>query len=536
MKPHSRRLAAGAAAERFFSWCFAGRISRRGASFIFVLLASLLLFSRGLAAESGLGIFTGHTDIGEPKHAGTVAYDATADTYTVGGSGTNMWFKADSFYYVWKKVEGDIALSADVAFVGQSSEPHRKACLLIRQTLDADSACADVALHGDGLTSLQFREIAGDVTHEVQSSIAAPRRLRLEKIGDTIYLSLAGADDVLHPSGCSVRLPFNGPFYIGLGVCAHSAEGFETARFSHVEFTAPSRDALAIRSSLETIAVASGDRRSVYHTQEVIAAPNWSHDGTMFYFNKNGRIYRYRITPAVGSAGSRPFANPASAEQPELVDTGFAVTCNNNHGFSRDGSMLAITDKTKGGRAHIYIMPATGGTPTEVTPYSPSEFHGWSPDGQTLAYSAKREGKGGIFTIPVTGGFETRLTTAVGIDEGPEFSAEGRWIYFSSDRSGRSQIWRMRPDGSVPEQITKDEYNNRFPHPSPDGKWLVFLSYAPGVKDAPPDRDVSLRLRSLGTGETKELAKLYGGSGTLDAPSWSPDSTKLAYVRYQPKR
>jgi TolB protein len=479
-------------------------------------LVSLLLPS---ALRADPGLFTGRSDIGAPKHPGTVAFDAAQGSYTIGGGGANMWFKTDAFYYVWKQAEGDIALSADIGFVGQSAEPHRKACLLIRQRLEADSAYADVALHGDGLTSLQFRASTGEVTREVQTAMAAPHRLRIEKIGDYIYMSLAGADGVLHPSGCSVRLPFKGPFYIGLGVCAHNADAFETVVFSKVEIGAPSTSVKAVRSSLETITIASGDRRSVHHTNELIEAPNWTHDGAALYFNGGGRIYRLPLAGAV---------------RPELIDTGFAVKCNNDHGLSPDGSTLVISDQTTDGQSRIYTLPATGGAPKEITPNAPSYWHGWSPDGKTLAYCAKRDGRFGIFVIPAAGGEEKRLTSTNGLDDGPDYSSDGQWIYFNSDRTGRMQIWRMHPDGGNLEQVTKDDYNNWFAHPSPDGKWIAFLSYAPDVTGHPADKDVMLRLMPSGGGEITVLAQLFGGQGTINVPSWAPDSLKLAYVRYQP--
>ncbi|MEI6105950.1 MAG: hypothetical protein WCR49_02955 [Opitutae bacterium] len=480
------------------------------------LALAALLLPAGLMAATGL--FTGHTDIGAPKHPGTVDYDATQRTYTIGGGGVNMWSKTDSFHYVWQQVEGDIALSADIRFVGQSAEPHRKACLVIRQNLEADSAYVDAALHGDGLTSLQFRSGPGDVTREVQTAIAAPTRLGIMKIGDTAYMTLAGADGVMRPSGCSVRLPFKGPFYIGLGVCAHQAEGFERAVFSKVEIGAPNPSVQAVRSSLETITLASQDRRSVYHTNELIEAPNWTPDGKALVFNGGGRIYRL---PLAGTA------------MPELIDTGFAVKCNNDHGLTPNGATLIISDQTKDGKSRIYTLPATGGTPKEITPQAPSYWHGCSPDGQTLAYCAQRDGKYGIFTIPTAGGAEKRLSLAEGLDDGPDYSPDGKWIYFNSDRTGRMQIWRMHPDGSAVEQVTKDDHNNWFAHPSPDGKWLVFLSYAPDVKGHPADKDVMLRLQPVAGGEITVLAKLFGGQGTINVPSWSPDSLKLAYVRYQ---
>jgi Tol biopolymer transport system component len=175
-----------------------------------------------------------------------------------------------------------------------------------------------------------------------------------------------------------------------------------------------------------------------------------------------------------------------------------------------------------------------------VTPKSPSYFHGWSPDGKWLVYTGGRKhgpddkaDKYDIYKISADGGEEIRLTDAPGLSDGPEFSPDGQWIYFNSTRTGLMQLWRMRPDGSQQEQVTDDEFNNWFPHPSPDGKWLVFLSYETEVKGHPEDQDVSLRVMPLAGGKIEVLAKLFGGQGTINVPSWSPDSRRVAFVSYQ---
>jgi Tol biopolymer transport system component len=183
----------------------------------------------------------------------------------------------------------------------------------------------------------------------------------------------------------------------------------------------------------------------------------------------------------------------------------------------------------------IYTLPITGGTPRRITDQAPSYWHGWSPDGKTLAFCGQREGRFGIFTIPAAGGPETRLTTAAagGLDDGPDYSPDGQFIYFNSDRTGRMQIWRMHADGAGLEQITSDDFNNWFAHPSPDGKSIVFLSYAKDVKGHPANKDVQLRLMSLADKSVKVLAKLFGGQGTINVPSWSPDSLHVAFVSYR---
>ena len=183
------------------------------------------------------------------------------------------------------------------------------------------------------------------------------------------------------------------------------------------------------------ITLASTDRHVVYTAGEHFEALNWTPDGKSLVFNGDGKIYRIPITGG----------------KPELIDTGFANRCNNDHGLSPDGKILAISDQSQADHhSIIYTLPIEGGMPAKITDNSPSYWHGWSPDGKTLAFCGQRDGKFGIFTIPVTGGEEKRLTTAIktppgaGLDDGPDYSPDGKYIYFNSDRTGLMQIWRMR--------------------------------------------------------------------------------------------
>ena len=194
--------------------------------------------------SANLGLFTDDTDIGTPRHAGSAQYDPAQQTYTVGGGGVNMWFTNDGCHMVWKKVSGDVTLAANISFVGTSKEPHRKACLIIRQNLDADSPYVDAVLHGNGLTALQCRDAKGGQTLEVQSNVNGPRRLRVEKHGKYISMSIAREGEALHPAGGSYRLDLEEPFYVGLAVSAHNNNAFETAAFSNVELveTTPHRN------------------------------------------------------------------------------------------------------------------------------------------------------------------------------------------------------------------------------------------------------------------------------------------------------
>ena len=195
------------------------------------ILAPVMVLAQ---APHPLGIFTDHQDVGTVLHPGDASYDAASRSYTISGSGENMWFGVDDFHYVWKKVSGDVALTADIAFLGTGGNPHRKAVLMIRQSLDGNSPGVDVAVHGVGLTSLQFRDAPGANTHEVESNISAPRTVRIEKRGDYFYAFVTGKDGKLQPAGASTKLALTGDFYIGIGVSAHDKNAVEKAVFSNV--------------------------------------------------------------------------------------------------------------------------------------------------------------------------------------------------------------------------------------------------------------------------------------------------------------
>jgi hypothetical protein len=502
------------------------------------LVVLLSITGRGLAQDS-LGMFSAHQDIGDTGRPGSVELLSnvtqnpgsgetapTANGYIVSGGGANMWAKADAFHYVYKKIEGDFSIAADIQIQGEGGDPHRKAALLIRQSLDPDSAYADAVIHGDGLTSLQYRDEKGGVTREIQSNISKPRRIRLEKVGDYVSMSISDYG-MYQPTGGAFRIKLSEPFYVGLAVCAHNNDRIETALFKNVEIKTidapvPNASNAMLESTLEVVPISSGDRRVVYHriSDVPFAAPNWSSDNHLL-FNDAGSLY---YIPVDGST------------KPAKINTGNLGKLNNVHGISPDGKWIAISDESRPGGSRIYLIPYPGGEPRLVTENAPSYWHGWSPDGKTLLYCAQRDGNYDVYAIPASGGQETRLTTAPGLDDGPEFSPDGQWIYFNSDRNGSMQIWRMKPDGTDQTQITNDEYNNWFAHPSPDGKSLAFLTYAQDVpaNQHPANKDVMLRImRTDGTGEIQTLAKLFGGQGTLNVPSWSPDSRRIAFVSYR---
>src|SRR6202789_1682351 len=272
------------------------------------------------AQGNSIGAFQDHGDVGTVLHPGSASFEAEHGTYTLTGSGENMWFAADAFQFVWKKVTGDVAVQANIAFVGQGKNEHRKAVLMIRQSLETDSVYADLALHGSGMTSLQYREAKSAITHEIQSSMSAPTRLRIEKRGEYVYMFLAGPGEDLHMAGGSTRVPLEGSFYLGIGVCSHDKDVIEKAVFSNVEVSelGPSAGGAKLFSTLETVTISSTDRRVAYVAPERFEAPNWTQDGTAFLFNRSGGIGRLKW----------------SGGNPEGVKTGLATRCNNDHGIS----------------------------------------------------------------------------------------------------------------------------------------------------------------------------------------------------------
>jgi hypothetical protein len=496
-----------------------------------MLARSIILALGALTASlqaAPLGQFEDHSDVGAPKQSGSAAYDAVSQEYSMAAGGFNMWANRDEFHLLWNQMKGDFILQTRVEFIGKGVDPHRKLGWIVRSTLDEDSPYADATVHGDGLASLQFRRTKGAITEQVRSSVAGPDFIQLERRGNDYLFSAARFGEPL--ATCQTNLALGDAVYAGLFLCSHNSNVIEKAIFRDVRIIRPVQANFVpyrdyIGSHLEILEVATGRRQLIHSSAQPFEAPNWTSDGAALIYNTSGRDANYR---------GRLYRFELATQKARLIPTDFAIRNNNDHVLSFDGKMIGISHHStnQGGGSAIYTMPVTGGTPKLITPLTPSYLHGWSPDGKFLVYTGGRNDEFDIYKIPSDGGEEMRLTAVKGLDDGPEYTPDGKHIYFNSTRSGTMQIWRMKPDGSDQEQVTRDEHNNWFPHISPDGKWIAFLTFAREIDpaDHPYYKQVYLRLMPIDGGAPRVIAYVYGGQGTMNVPSWSPDSQKLAFV------
>jgi TolB protein len=472
-----------------------------------------------------LGVFTGHTDVGSPAKSGAATYDSEKQQYAIEGAGTNMWVDRDEFHYAWRRLKGNFILTTRAELIGKGVDPHRKIGWNVRSSLDPDSPHVTAVVHGDGLTSLQFRRTKGAITEQVISPLKAADVIQLERRGNVFIMSVARYGDPFATEQIA-DIALGDEVHAGIFVCSHNKDVLEKAVFRDVRITVPASSTFVpyrdyIGSSLEVMEVATGDRRILHTSPDSLQAPNWTTDGKSLIYNSKGRLYRFDL-------GAKKPVVPAE------INTDFATNNNNDHVLSFDGKMMAISHhiREEENQSNVFVLPTTGGKPRRITTKGPSYLHGWSPDAKFLVYTGQRDGELDIYKIPVAGGEEVALTSAKGLDDGPEYTPDGKYIYFNSVRSGKMQIWRMKPDGSGQEQVTNDEYNNWFPHISPDGKWIVILSFSKDIDpaDHPFYKHVYIRLLPAAGGTPKVIAYLYGGQGTINVPSWSPDSKKIAFV------
>jgi TolB protein len=388
-----------------------------------ITLASLLVCAGAKTQNppASLGIFDSQSDVGSVLHSGSAEYDAQTKTYTVSGSGDNMWFASDEFHFVWKKISAqDVTLTADISILGADGDNHRKGVLMIRQSLDGDSAYVDAARHGDGLTSLQFRDTKGANTREIESNVSGPVKLRIEKQGDRFYLWIAGENEELQFAGGSARVEMQAPFYIGIGVCAHRKDALEKVAFTNLDLTTSVTHPKAKYSTVETV-LQSTDARAGYVSREHLTSPGWSADGQALTFERNGQRQQTPFTPLKTAA---PVGAPVTA-QPENKFVYFA--------------------SKQSGAMQIWRKLADGGQAEQITSddFNNNSPH-LSPDGKYLLF----------------------LSYSKNFEEIPENKELTLRMMSLTDRKIKTLATFVGGPGSLGTQPW-----------SPDGRRVVFISY-----------------------------------------------------------
>jgi Tol biopolymer transport system component len=391
-------------------------------------------------------------------------------------------------------------------------------------------------IHGDGLTAAQWREGNGDEIKSSENEILATKRffsiIQLERQGNRFILRAAHPGEPLQEIGSQVLESMPGTVLAGIALCSHDGDSLETAKVWNVRIDHPVPEDYNpgkegwLGCRLETMNVFDGRRKVVFEKDGRFEAPNWMPNGKELLFNMDGSL----------------FTIPVGGGDITKLNTGSAKGINNDHCISFDGKMLGISS-SNGNGSNIYVLPLQGGEPVAVTTESPSYLHGWAPNNKEVVYVAQRNGVKiyDIYKKSIDGGKEVKLTENQEWEhvDGCEYSPDGKYIYYNASRNGGTmQLWRMKPDGSQKEQLTFDEYNDWFPHISPDGKWIAFISFDPDIElNAHPSyKRVMLRLMPVNGGAPRVIAYMYGGQGTINVNSWSPDSKHLAFVSNSAKK
>ncbi len=511
-------------------------------SFKLSLFFLFLTFGLHCFAQNNLGFFEQHEDIGHPKLKGNTKYDPASQTYTLRGSGYNIWFNRDEFQFAYKKIKGDFILTANFAFISgnEKGSEHQKMGWMVRESDDEYAVNISACSHIDGLTVLQWRGLRGAFMRDPEDEIFAPKKggeiIQLERSGKTFIMRIAHPGEPLQVVGTHRMNELKDEVLAGLFICSHDSSSYTEAKVWNVRIdypisgdeynSSPSAKVLAEPEEqgcrMETIHIADGMRKVILESKSRFEAPNWMPNGKTLLFNANGSLYKIPVT---GGDTLR-------------LNTGNLKNNNNDHCISFDGKMLGISNHREGlngGGSTVYVLPLTGGIPRQITTETPSYLHGWNPNGKEVAIVAQRNGKQvyNLYKVSLKDGKETPLThNLTGHVDGPEYSPDGKFIYYNANPTGTMQIWRMKADGSGQEQLTFDDYNNWFPHLSPNGKWMVFISFPDSINpnEHPSYKRVMLRLMPVTGGAPRVLAYLYGGQGTMNVNSWSPDNENIAFV------
>jgi len=270
--------------------------------------------------------------------------------------------------------------------------------------------------------------------------------------------------------------------------------------------------------------VSNGSAQLVYTCHDtLLEAPNWAPDGQGLLLNGDGLLWRLDLEPLALEKVTIPGLPPINHDH--VVDAASGVI------------YLSAND------GHIYVAPIGGGIPERVT-HDSSRYHflhGVSPDGSTLAFVEIPAGDfsaaGRLALIPAKGGAISHPEAGTSHLDGPEYSADGVWLYFNTEeftsRPGHAQLARIPAVGGAMQRLVSSDSVDWFPHPSSDGKYATYVSFPPDTIGHPADLDVEVRLvRTDNWTEIVARFPLFGGQGTINVNSWSPDSRRFAFVAY----
>lgn len=498
---------------------------------LFVLAAMIAISAMG--QDNKFNIFSTSGDIGNPAIKGSAQFNPIDQSYKIKGAGYNIWFERDEFFYLYNSIEGDFILTANFSLNGDKGNKHRKTGWMIRGSASEKSPHISAVLHGDGLTVMQWRGSEGAAMRDPQDEAFARDSsyniIQLERKGNTFIMRAAHTGEPLQLIGSHVMDNMEGKVLAGIFICSHDPAASEEATVWNVRIDKPVADSYDpgkqgyLGCRLETMNITDFKRKVIFEKPSRFEAPNWMPDGKQLLFNMDGSL----------------FTIPVSGGDPQKLNTGSASNLNNDHGISFNGKLLAISNHRQGlpgGGSSVYILPLKGGEPKLLTEETPSYWHGWSPNNKEVLYVAQRNG-GSVYNIyrkSIKGGKEVALTANKPGEhvDGCEYSPDGKYIYYNGSHTGKMHLWRMKPDGTGREELTSEEFNDWFPHISPDGKWILFISFPPDVNpnDHPSYKRVMLRIMPAEGGKPKTIAYLYGGQGTINVPSWSPDSRQVAFV------
>lgn len=494
-----------------------------------LLLFLLCLLAISSFAQVPVGALQYNKDIGSPKLSGSASYDEGTQTYTIKGAGYNIWGQRDEHHYLYNKLKGDFILTANFELEGVN-EVHRKTGWMVRASEADNSVMCGGFLHGDGLTAMQWRERTGAMMENPYDDIWATKRyfeiIQLERRGNVFTLRVAHPGEPFEEIKSKVMEYMPDEVLAGIVIGSHVEDVIETAHVWNMRIDQPVLENYNpgkegwIGCRLETMNVFNGKRNVIYKKDGRFEAPNWMPDGKKLLFNMDGTLHTI----------------PVEGGKIEKINTGSSNQLNNDHCISFNGKMIGISNNNGKG-SNVFYLPIEGGEPVTITTEAPSYLHGWAPNNKDIVYVAQRNGVPiyDIYKKSIKGGSEVKLTNNQKREhvDGCEYSPDGKYIYYNgSKKGGTMQLWRMKSDGSEKEQLTFDEYNDWFPHLSPDGKWIAFISFKPNIElnSHPSYKRVMLRLMPVSGGAPKVIAFMYGGQGTFNVNSWSPDSKHIAFV------